>query len=340
MRRVLLLLTLAPVFGQSVEGPVFEAASLKKVAEDYIISDLTGGPGTSSPGRTSMHSSVQVLLREAFGLPSYAFVNTNKVPDDKYDFAAVVPEGATKAEFRTMLRNLLVERFHLRYHRETRELSLYELRVAPGGHKLKPTANEPPETNAPSFTRTPDGYLTFPHGVNTPFWGNGPKFSLQRVHTTMDEFAAALEKEWMHAPVVNLTGLTGQYDFYLRFDARRETPANDEPLDPPLEQSLRDQLLSFAEYGDTSGGAGDLVACLRQRTGRRATGSPTPQPWSSCLSLYLANLSRTCVAARQGSARGDRDRLVRSRSVAELDLHASRRSNQPLSGGYRITSGC
>jgi uncharacterized protein (TIGR03435 family) len=58
----------------------------------------------------------------------------------------------------------------------------------------------------------------------------------------MDEFAAALEKEWLHAPVVNLTGLTGQYDFYLRFEARRETPANDDPLDPPLEQSLRDQL--------------------------------------------------------------------------------------------------
>jgi uncharacterized protein (TIGR03435 family) len=58
----------------------------------------------------------------------------------------------------------------------------------------------------------------------------------------MDEFAAALENEWMHSPVVNLTGLTGQYDFYLRFDARRETAANDEPLDPPLDQSLRDQL--------------------------------------------------------------------------------------------------
>src|ERR1700685_933225 len=158
MRRTLLLLTLAPVFGQSVEGPVFEAASLKKVVEDSIFNDLTGGPGTPSPTRARMHSSVHGLLWEAFGLPSYAFVNTDKVPGDKYDFAAVVPEGATKAEFRAMLRNLLVERFHLRFHRETRELPLYELRVAPGGLKLKPAANEPPETNALSVTRTPDGY--------------------------------------------------------------------------------------------------------------------------------------------------------------------------------------
>jgi uncharacterized protein (TIGR03435 family) len=242
MRRILLLLTLAPVFGQSAEGPVFEAASLKKVVEDHFFSDLTGGPGTSSPTRASMHSTVYVLLWEAFGSPSYAFVNIDKVPADKYDFAAVVPGGATKAEFRAMLRNLLVDRFHFRYHRETRELSLYELRVAPGGHRLKETANAPPETDAPSFTPTPDGYLTFPRGVNTPFWGNGPKFSLQRVHTTMDELAAAIENEWMHNPVVNLTGLTGQYDFYLRFDSRREAPANDEPLGPTFEQSLRSQL--------------------------------------------------------------------------------------------------
>jgi uncharacterized protein (TIGR03435 family) len=147
-----------------------------------------------------------------------------------------------------MLRNLLVDRFHLRYHRETRELPLYELRVAPGGLKLKETANEPPETNAPSFTRTPDGYLTFPRGVNTPFWGNGPKFSVQRVHTTMDEFAAALEKEWLHTPVANLTGLTGRYDLYLRFDAR-ETSTKEELLDPPFEQSLRDQLGLVLRHG-------------------------------------------------------------------------------------------
>ena len=241
MRRILLLLALAPVFGQSIEGPVFEAASLKKVAEDRIFSDLTGGPGTPSPTRATMHWGVQVLLREAFGLPSYAFVNTNKIPDDKYDFAAVVPAGASKAEFRAMLRNLLIERFHLQYHRETHEVPVYELRVAPGGPKLKPAANEPPDTSAPSFTRTPDGYLTFPRGVNTEFVGNGPKFSLQRVHTTMDEFAAAIDM-WLGIPVLNLTGLAGQYDFYLRFDVRGESPANNEPLDPPLEPSLRDQL--------------------------------------------------------------------------------------------------
>jgi hypothetical protein len=60
MRRVLLLLTLGPVFGQSPEGPVFEAASLKKVAsEDYTIVMLNGGPETPTPTRASMHSTAE-----------------------------------------------------------------------------------------------------------------------------------------------------------------------------------------------------------------------------------------------------------------------------------------
>ena len=66
----------------------------------------------------------------------------------------------------------------------------------------------------------------------------------------MDEFSAALENEWMHNRVVNLTGLTDSYDFYLRFDARGDTASvNDETLGPPLEQSLRDQLGLVLRHG-------------------------------------------------------------------------------------------
>jgi len=183
------------VFAQTVEGPTFEVASIKKVAEDNVFAELSGGPGTSSPTRARLHAPVHFLLYAAFGLPSDAFINADKLPGAKFDFEAVVPEGTTKEQFHKMIQNFLIERFHLRYHRETREIPVYELRVAPGGHKLKPTANDPPESSSLSFARTPDGYLTFPKGMNTPFYGNGPKFSVQRVHTTMDEFAAALSSE-------------------------------------------------------------------------------------------------------------------------------------------------
>jgi uncharacterized protein (TIGR03435 family) len=248
MRGMLVLLAIAQAGAQpvalSVEGPVFEASTLKKVVEDHNRSNLTGGPGTSSPTRVRMHSTVHALLWEAFGVSSYELVNTGKVPLDIYEFAAVLPAGATKDEYRAMLRNLLVDRFQFRYHRETRDLPLYELRLAPGRPKLKPTANEAPATDdlGDRATPTPDGYMAFPPGINTSFYGNHSKFTVQRVHTTMDEFATALEKEWMQNPVVNRTGLTERYDFILRFDARRDPGVADDTVGPPLEQALRNQL--------------------------------------------------------------------------------------------------
>lgn len=240
--RLALILTLLPVLsGQKIEGPTFEVAAIKKTADDYILTGLIGGPGSNTPTRVRMHGDIYTLVREGFDLPSHYFVNWDKVPAGFWDFEATLPEGATKSDFRAMLRNVLIERFHFQFHRETREMPLYELHVA-NQSKLKPTENEPPASEKLTVTRTPDGYLDFPKGMNTPFYGNGPKFSVQRVHTTMDEFATALENEWLRNPVVNRTGLTGSYDFSLRFDARRETPAGTEDLGPPLEQALREQL--------------------------------------------------------------------------------------------------
>jgi uncharacterized protein (TIGR03435 family) len=37
-----------------------------------------------------------------------------------YDIDATMPPGTTKEQFQEMLQNLLVERFHLEFHRERR----------------------------------------------------------------------------------------------------------------------------------------------------------------------------------------------------------------------------
>ena len=71
--------------------------------------------------------------------------NTEKIPSNWYEFAATIREGATKDEYRAMPRNLLVERFHLRYHHETREIRSYEIRAAPG-QPQNARCDEPPGT--------------------------------------------------------------------------------------------------------------------------------------------------------------------------------------------------
>lgn len=60
----------------------------------------------------------------------------------RFDILAKFPEGATKEQLPEMLQSLLEERFHLKYHRETRDLPIYALIVAKGGHKLKDSEPE------------------------------------------------------------------------------------------------------------------------------------------------------------------------------------------------------
>jgi uncharacterized protein (TIGR03435 family) len=54
-----------------------------------------------------------------------------------------MPRDTTKAQFQEMLRNLLVERFHLVVHHETRTFPGYELVVDKGGLKLKEAPGQP-----------------------------------------------------------------------------------------------------------------------------------------------------------------------------------------------------
>jgi uncharacterized protein (TIGR03435 family) len=90
-----------------------------------------------------------------------------------------------------MLRNLLGDRLHLAVHIENRIVSGYALVVAKGGSKLK--AN----TGAPYF------------GMSTNF-----QFKIQ--NTSVESIAQAIE--WtLKQPVVNETGLQGNYDYELKF---------------------------------------------------------------------------------------------------------------------------
>ena len=64
---------------------------------------------------------------------------------ESYDIVAKVPTGTTKEQVNAMLRNLLVERFNLTFHHETKDLSVYELIAGKNGSKLKEAdLNVPP----------------------------------------------------------------------------------------------------------------------------------------------------------------------------------------------------
>lgn len=100
------------------------------------------------------------------------------------------------AQIEVMLQKLLADRFQLRFHRDQKELAVYTLTIGKNGHKLMPSSADP---NAPprlAFAKL--GLL--PAG-----------------NASMDELVNQLQAVVLDKPVLNRTGLTGRWDFTLRW---------------------------------------------------------------------------------------------------------------------------
>jgi uncharacterized protein (TIGR03435 family) len=61
---------------------------------------------------------------------------------DYYDVEGKAPGDVAPSadQVRLMLRSLLGDRFHLKFHRDSREMAVYHLVVAKNGPKMKPKA--------------------------------------------------------------------------------------------------------------------------------------------------------------------------------------------------------
>ncbi len=82
------------------------------------------------------------LLMDAYGVPLDQIVGPASI-DERFDIAAKVPVGTTRAEQNLMLRSLLIERFHMSARLEAREMPGYVLKVAKGGAKLRESVVDP-----------------------------------------------------------------------------------------------------------------------------------------------------------------------------------------------------
>jgi uncharacterized protein (TIGR03435 family) len=99
-------------------------------------------------------------------------------------------------EFRPMLQALLADRFHLKYHRDMREMPVYALVPDKNGAKLKESA--------------PDAAKSIRIGVN------GRNQLIVAPKISMDQFARTINNAFgVTHPVLNKTGLAGAYDIKL-----------------------------------------------------------------------------------------------------------------------------
>lgn len=141
---------------------------------------------------------------------------------EKYSIEAMAP-GATERTvlMGSMLRSLLEERFHLKIHRATEEVAMYELKVANGGFRLKPMKDGDCEPDDGTGTR-PDPsaakprcgtlYMTSaaPPGLTRWSFGTG----------TMSGLANQLSRA-LGTHVIDRTGITDKFVFTFQFT--RET---------------------------------------------------------------------------------------------------------------------
>lgn len=138
------------------------------------------------------------LLMRAYDVGPERVVGPAWMDQFLYDVVANFPSGATKANIPEMLEDLLADRFGMMVHKEFREGPAYDLVVAKGGLKLKPTDLDPESRLAKSFRVSPNGHLA------------AKRFSsLALLLTTLVE-----------RPVFDRTGVTGTFD--IEFQAALE----------------------------------------------------------------------------------------------------------------------
>jgi uncharacterized protein (TIGR03435 family) len=204
----------------AAQQPAFDAASVKMI--DVMQRDPIrhgGGPGTTDPGR--IHYSklpMTAVLSQAYNVDIDRVSGPAWMRDfmgpNLYIIDATMPANTTKEQLRSMLQNLMAERFHLVIHHETRDFPGYDLTIAKDGPKLK-------ESKASAaFPDIPRGSGPAIGTARIQFQGR-PFSTLVRALATAIPQAlggAGLEDYSMpRARVTDKTGLTGTYDFTLEY---------------------------------------------------------------------------------------------------------------------------
>src|SRR5580658_1937427 len=134
-------------------------------------------------------------------------------------------------QLRLMVQSLLADRFKLVLHHETKELPIYAMVVAKNGPKLHESPSAP-DDEAPPGPPTPNG----PQARHSFRMNGGNELSV--ISQSLDKFADLLAHQ-LGRPVVNQTGLNGNYDFTLKWtpDERRGQMPGGPPGDaaPPAD---------------------------------------------------------------------------------------------------------
>ena len=194
------------------KGPA-AAIALSKTLAPYDVGsvkqNLSGdgsyGWGNHNDGFTASNVTLKQILVFAYDIrEEQIFGLTGPINSAHFDIVAKVvpadgskPPTTTDSQDQARLISLLVDRFHLQAHLETRIMPVYELVVAHGGPKFQ---------ISPGERAGSDWNMS---------WSNTDRI-INAKGTSMIELAAALSDQ-VHRKVVDKTGLTGSADIALKW---------------------------------------------------------------------------------------------------------------------------
>jgi uncharacterized protein (TIGR03435 family) len=182
------ILTTALAAGES--RPVFEVASIKPIDRTGV--PVHGNMSQSGSRVTFNGYTLAALLMYAYDVRNYQIAGgPGWISSDTFLVNAKA-EGDLQpsiAQVRVMLQALIADRFEVKLRRETKESKVYLLQTAKSGFKLEPSKTER------STMRMRPGHMAMIK-VQPAQW-------------------AALLSSVLNRPVLDRTGLTGEFDFSL-----------------------------------------------------------------------------------------------------------------------------
>ena len=171
--------------------PAFEVASVRRTPPGSF-GDTAWGPSGANR-YTVTNATLDYLIQIAYGIPFDQILGIEKLGSEHYEVNAKAEDGVllTSDRLQPRLQRLLAQRFKLAAHREQKEFDGYALVIAKGGPRLKSTAG------------ASENGMIYPGG-------------LRIMNATLTGFAGSLRNS-AGRPVVDKTGIQGNYDFTLSY---------------------------------------------------------------------------------------------------------------------------
>jgi uncharacterized protein (TIGR03435 family) len=200
-----------------------------------------------------MHNTqLELVIPYAYHIPrGYPLEGDLNAPDTWkwFDIEAIAPGSPSDDEIRLMFQSLLEDRFKLRVHHETQQREVFALvpgRRTPKLKEWQPGAKPLGVRDRP----VPEGAVGNFSSREEPYQIVGRKVPITKL--------ASYLTLMLRTPIIDKTGLSGDFDFELVWGTQGEG----RPSGPP----------DSAEVGSSASGANWARACKVQGTDRRSSG--------------------------------------------------------------------